>query len=157
VITAGRLWDEGKNAAALDRVAPLLGAPIRAAGPVRGLNGASIALPNLELLGNLDPDAMAQAYAGATVFASMARYEPFGLSVLEAARAGLRLVLADIPTFRELWDGAAIFVRDEVDLLAALRQALEGGPDAQPRAARYTVDAMVERTLAVHRRVGALA
>jgi len=40
---------------------------------------------------------------------SPALYEPFGLSVLEAASAGCALLLSDIPTFRELWDGAAIF------------------------------------------------
>ncbi|MBV8912277.1 MAG: glycosyltransferase [Acetobacteraceae bacterium] len=159
VLIAGRLWDEGKNAAALDRIAPALDAPVRAAGPVRGPNGAAIDLHNLHLLGTLDALAMAEAYASATVYASMARYEPFGLSVLEAARAGLRLVLADIPSLRELWDGAASFVREEPELLPALAAALraEGDGGAQSRAARYTVDAMVEGTLAVHRAVGALA
>jgi glycosyltransferase involved in cell wall biosynthesis len=158
VLTAGRLWDEGKNVAALDRVAPLLGAPISAAGPTTGPNGAAVDLPNLRLLGNLDPAGMARAFASASVFASMAKYEPFGLSVLEAARAGLRLVLADIPTFRELWDGAASFVRDESELLPALQHALDSADDgaAQTRAARYSIDATVEATLALHRSVGAL-
>ena len=44
------------------------------------------------------------------IFVSVARYEPFGLAVLEAAQAGCALVLSDIPTFRELWGGAALFV-----------------------------------------------
>jgi glycogen synthase len=44
------------------------------------------------------------------VFASAARYEPFGLAVLEAAMHGAALVLADITTFRELWHDAALFV-----------------------------------------------
>ncbi len=156
VMAAGRLWDEGKNLAALDRVAPRLGAPIRAAGPTDGPNGASIDLPGLELLGNLGPDAMRAAYANASVFASMAKYEPFGLSVLEAARSGMRLVLADIGSFRELWDGAAIFVRSEGELLPALRCALEqeGDGGARARALLYTIEATVEGTLAVHRGVG---
>lgn len=156
VLTAGRLWDEGKNAAALDRVAPELDAPIRAAGPTKGPNGDAIHLSNLHLLGNLGPAGMEGAYAASTVFASMARYEPFGLSVLEAARAGLRLVLADIPSFRELWDGAAFFVRDEADLLGALRSALDAAGDggARVRAARYTIDATADATLALHRAVG---
>ncbi len=46
----------------------------------------------------------------AAIFAHPARYEPFGLAVLEAAMAGCALVLGDIPTLRELWDGAAVFV-----------------------------------------------
>jgi glycosyltransferase involved in cell wall biosynthesis len=58
----------------------------------------------------------------AAIFVSPARYEPFGLSVLEAAGAGCALVLSDIPTFRELWDGAAIFV--SADDAGGLRGAL---------------------------------
>ena len=68
----------------------------------------------------------------------MARYEPFGLAVLEAAQAGMRLVLSDIPSFRELWDGAATFVASRrADLLPALRHALAAPGDggAQARAA----------------------
>ena len=46
----------------------------------------------------------------AAIFAAPSRYEPFGLAVVEAAIAGAALVLADIPTFRELWSDAALFV-----------------------------------------------
>jgi len=155
VLTAGRLWDEGKNIAALDHAAATL--PIRAAGPVHGPNGAQIAPQHLALLGNLDAAGMARAYAEASVFVSLARYEPFGLAVLEAAQAGLRLVLSDIPSFRELWDGVALFVHDEQELVPTLRRALADGGDggARERAQRYTVDRMVEGTLAVHRAAGA--
>ena len=154
VLTAGRLWDEGKGVAMLDRAAA--GLPVRAAGPVSGPNGASIAIDNLALLGSLDAAGMARAYAGASVFISMARYEPFGLSVLEAAQAGMRLLLADIPTFRELWVGVAAFVADEIELPRALRWALraEGDGGAQKRSGRYTLERMVEGTLSVHRRAG---
>jgi len=157
VLTAGRLWDAGKRVAALDRVAPRLGAPIRAAGPVAGPNGDLVLLPNLDLLGTLDQAGMAGAFAGASVFCSMAHYEPFGLAVLEAAGAGMRLVLSDIPSFRELWAGAATLVPDETALLPALQAALDrpGDGGAQARAARYTIGAMVDATLAIHRSVGA--
>lgn len=158
ILTAGRLWDEAKNLAAIDVAAATL--PIAAAGPVQGPNGERIALPNLHLLGTLDPAAMHQAYANARVFVSMAHYEPFGLSVLEAANAGLRLVLSDIPTFRELWDGAATFAAPH-ELADVLRQALENSGDggARDRAARYSIDHVVEATIAVHAKVlaGALA
>jgi glycogen(starch) synthase len=40
-----------------------------------------------------------------------ARYEPFGLSVLEAALSGCALVLGDIASLREVWGGAACYVR----------------------------------------------
>ena len=153
VLTAGRLWDDAKGAAVLDRAARGLAAPIRAAGSVQGPSGGCAALPNLQLLGTLDRAGMAHAYAGATVFASAARYEPFGLAVLEAAQAGMRLVLRDTPGFRELWDGVARFVPNESEWPQALRAALdeEGHGGAQTQAGRYTVEAMVAGTLAVHR------
>jgi len=161
VLTAGRLWDEGKAVAWLDRAAPGLGVPVLAAGPTSGPDGAPATFSNMQLLGTLAPDALAAEYAGATVFASMARYEPFGLAVLEAAQAGMALVLSDTPGFRELWDGAAIFVAAEADLRPALQQALVApepwAARAQARAGQYTLEAMTAATLAVHRSVMAMA
>jgi glycosyltransferase involved in cell wall biosynthesis len=55
----------------------------------------------------------------AAIYALPARYEPFGLSVLEAALSGCALVLGDIPSLRELWGDAALFVDpDDHDTLA---------------------------------------
>ena len=161
VLTAGRLWDEGKAIAWLDRAVAGLGAPVLAAGPIRGPDGPTASYDHVQLLGNLGPDALARNYAGATVFASMARYEPFGLAVLEAAQAGMALVLSDIPTFRELWDGAAIFVAGEDALSTALQQAL-AKPEpwaarGQLRAGQYTIERMAAGTLATHRGVLAMA
>jgi len=155
VLTAGRLWDDGKGVGELDRAAMGLDAPVRAAGPTRGPNGAERRFDHLELLGTLDQPGMAAAYGAATVFASMALYEPFGLAVLEAAQAGMALVLSDLPGFRELWDGAALFVANPAALQPALRQALDHpealAAAARERAGRYTVNAMTGGTLAVHR------
>jgi glycosyltransferase involved in cell wall biosynthesis len=78
------------------------------------------------------------------VFAAPARYEPFGLAILEAARAGCSRVLGDIPSLRELWDGAARFVDpgDPRTLRAALQEALVSPRPATDRAARYPLEAM---------------
>lgn len=108
--TAGRLWDRGKDAATLDRAAARLACPVRAAGSLTGPNGERISLDHLQTSGQLDEAGLARCLAARPVFVSTARYEPFGLSVLEAASAGCGLVLADIPTFRELWSDAATFV-----------------------------------------------
>ena len=152
VLTAGRLWDEGKNLPALDRAAAHL--PIRAAGPVEG-PGVSARFDHLRLLGTLSAAELAAERARASVFASVPFYEPFGLAVLEAAQAGLPLVLSDIATLRELWDGAALFVPPGDDLVPPLRHVLQRpgdlGARARARAARYTVDAMADGTLALHR------
>jgi glycosyltransferase involved in cell wall biosynthesis len=56
----------------------------------------------------------------AAIFVLPARYEPFGLAVLEAALAGCALVLGDIPSLREIWQDAALFAPTcEPDAIAA--------------------------------------
>lgn len=155
VLTAGRLWDEGKGAAMLDRAAAGLGVPVLAAGALAAPDGTAVSFQHMHALGTLGSAELAAAYGGATVFASMAGYEPFGLAVLEAAQAGLALVLLDTPGFRELWDGAALFVANEAALQPTLRRALANpapwASRAQAQAGRYTVAAMADGTLGVHR------
>jgi glycosyltransferase involved in cell wall biosynthesis len=149
--TAGRLWDEGKNVATLDAAAAMTAVPIRAAGPLAGPNGARVAYSHLDWAGMLDERGMRAEFAKRPIFVSAALYEPFGLTALEAAQAGCPLVLADIPTFRELWDDVAVFVpaRDPQAFAAALtrlaadedgRAALGG--TAIARAHRYSITRM---------------
>ncbi len=156
VLVAGRLWDEAKGAAVLDRAAGLLGAPVWAAGGVAGPNRAAFAASHLRLLGVLDEAGLAAAMSRATVFASAARYEPFGLAALEAAQAGLALVLSDIPSLRELWDGAALFAApgDAAGFAQAMRRALDAperlAAAAGERAQRYGAAAMGSAMRALH-------
>jgi len=184
VLTAGRLWDEAKNVAALEDIAPQLLWPIYIAGEEehpdrrrggegeRGRGGESargrkISILGCEdslmasngsiapkftqaeqtkicverrsvlpyansrrsldlstgfspphpltpspphLLGLLSTEELASWYAHASIYALPARYEPFGLSVLEAALSGCALVLGDIASLREIWGDAAMFV-----------------------------------------------
>jgi glycosyltransferase involved in cell wall biosynthesis len=147
VLGAGRLWDEAKNAAALARVAPGVPWPVALAGEAgegEDGDGERARREGLEperlqggapavLLGHLPEPTLARWLGRAAVFAHPARYAPFGLAVLEAALAGCALVLGDIESLRELWDGAAVFVPpgDDRALLGALR-ALAG--DARGRA-----------------------
>jgi glycosyltransferase involved in cell wall biosynthesis len=153
------LWDEGKNLACLDIAAGQMPVQIRAAGPTAGPNGSAIALPHLTLLGTLDEAALAAEYASAAIFVSMARYEPFGLAVLEAAQAGCALVLSDTPGFRELWGDAALFLSpDDPTALAETLTRLARNPDrlaqlgalARARSSRFSVERMAARTLSIH-------
>lgn len=146
VLTVGRLWDRAKNVDTLDRAAATIGVPVHAAGALRGPHGERAAIGRLVPLGHLDADALGACLAQRPVFVSAARFEPFGLAVLEAALAGCPLVLADIPTFRELWDGAATFVpTEDAGGYAAAIEALRSDPArrramgarATVRAARY--------------------
>jgi glycogen synthase len=124
VLGAGRMWDEAKNAAALRRVArrPGLRGRVLLAGDI-GRPTANDPDEGARLLGMLAAEELAAIRREVAVFAAPALYEPFGLAILEAARDGCALVLADIPSLRELWDGAATFVDPRDD--AALGDALE--------------------------------
>ncbi len=124
ILTAGRLWDEAKNVAALEAAAPRLGWPVRVAGESRHpLRGETFRSRSVEPLGRLSPRELAGWMGRAAIYALPARYEPFGLSVLEAALAGCALVLGDIPSLREVWGDCAIFVPpNDVN---ALTEALE--------------------------------
>lgn len=120
---AGRLWDEGKNLALLDAIADALPWPVYVAGEQdrpEGNGGKGYA--SLRSLGHLSRHDLVAWLEAASVYVLPARYEPFGLSVLEAAACGCALVLGDIPSLRESWAGAAIFVPPNDP--AALRRAL---------------------------------
>jgi glycosyltransferase involved in cell wall biosynthesis len=108
ILAAGRLWDAAKNVSALARASKGLDWPVFVAGP-RSDSPANDP-GELTLIGDLSHSALRSRMQRAAIFVSAARYEPFGLSVLEAASAGCALVLSDIPTFRELWSEAALFV-----------------------------------------------
>jgi glycosyltransferase involved in cell wall biosynthesis len=73
------------------------------------------------------PRNLAAEMARASIYALPALYDPFGLSILEAALAGCALVLGDIPPLRELWSGCAVFVEpeDARSLAAALQRLID--------------------------------
>jgi glycosyltransferase involved in cell wall biosynthesis len=158
--TAGRLWDQTKNLRLLDRVAAILPVPFIAAGPVRGPHGETVTLEHIRCVGALEEPEVARCLAARPVFVTGACYEPFGLAVLEAAAAGCALVLSDIPTFRELWNGAAVFISPDdhagyadaiVAILSDGRRRRKLGEAARARAARYTPAAAASAMTAIYR------
>lgn len=161
-LTVGRLWDEVKNASLLDAAAGRLDIPFFAAGACHGPHGEQFAPDHLRALGQLQERELAALLEKRPIFVSAASFEPFGLAVLEAAAAGCPLVLSDIPTFRELWDGAALFANpaDPDSFAAAIRTlaadaklGASRGRAARERATRYTPAASAERMQRIYRRV----
>lgn len=120
VFAASRWWDEGKNGAVLDRAASRCDWPVQVAGPLTGSNGQRVTMSNVELLGELPNTAVRTLMDRAAIFVSPSVYEPFGLAAVEAAHSRAALVLSDIPTYREIWDGAALFAPPD-DALAFAR------------------------------------
>ena len=162
ILTASRLWDEGKNVATLDKAAARLRVPFEAAGAFHGPNGASVRLNNLHALGHVSSARLNSLFSARPIFASAALYEPFGLSVLEAASAGCALVLSDIPTHRELWSGAAIFVpaRDDAAFASAFQDLLDDpderqelGQLARARAQHYSPERMARGMADIYARL----
>jgi glycosyltransferase involved in cell wall biosynthesis len=83
----------------------------------------------------------------ASIFAHPARYEPFGLAPLEAARAGCALVLGDIPSLREIWGDAATYVDPtDPDAVRAGIDALATDPPRRERLARAAMRRSAEFT-----------
>jgi glycosyltransferase involved in cell wall biosynthesis len=156
ILAAGRLWDEAKNLSLLTSVAAESDWPLRVAGPLAISADAAIGptTANATYLGMLPHGALLDEMRRAAVFASPARYEPFGLTVLEAAACGCALALADIASFGELWSGAAVFFDpcDPQALLAALRRLCRDGAlrrrlqrAAAARARHYSLATMTAR------------
>jgi glycosyltransferase involved in cell wall biosynthesis len=147
ILSAGRLWDEAKNVRLLCEVAPALEWPVRVAGAQTAPDAAAVDLPNVQCLGVLGASELAALYGRAAIYALPARYEPFGLSALEAALSECALVLSDIPSLREVWQDAAMYLPagDAATWRAALQflisdpaYAAERGAAARRRALEFS-------------------
>jgi glycosyltransferase involved in cell wall biosynthesis len=153
VLAAGRAWDEAKNLKALERVAGLLPWPALVAGA-----GGS--------LGRVAHERLRELYARAAVFAAPARYEPFGLAALEAGLARCALVLGDVPSLREVWGAAALYVDpfDDDDVARGLQRLIADeslrnrlAAAARRRALRYSRERMAGAYLDLYERLIAAA
>jgi glycosyltransferase involved in cell wall biosynthesis len=159
IFAAARWWDEGKNGPVLDAAASKTAWPIFAAGPTAGPNSECLGFRHVISLGSISNTETRHLMARASVFVSPSLYEPFGLAALEAATAGTPLILADIPTYRELWADAALFfpphnpdaLADAVDHLA--RNASDRrkfGAAALRRSRLYTMARQAAETRAAY-------
>jgi glycogen synthase len=161
ILSAGRLWDPAKNLEMLGSIAPYLDWPVHVAGesqlPSHVPAGA-------QYLGRLSTSQLASCLGRAAIYAAPARYEPFGLSILEAALSACALVLGDVPSLRELWEECAVFVapEDGSAWIAALNELARDHAKrerlqmrALRRASQFTPESQAIRYLSAYRRAGA--
>jgi glycosyltransferase involved in cell wall biosynthesis len=160
VVSAGRLWDKAKNLTLLDDAADDLPWPIEIAGDVTHPESGIASFSRVRLLGRLNPTELAGRLATAAIYAAPAKYEPFGLGILEAAASGCALVLGDIPSLRETWHDAALFVdpSDPSDLDDTLRHLIGSSWErdrlaaaARHRAGNLTQARMAAQYLSLYR------
>jgi hypothetical protein len=156
-LTAGRAWDAAKNVSLVAQAAQgWHPGPVYLAGQQASPeSGGRFDVPApLQVLGFLSQTELVDALRSTPVYLSAARYDPFGLLPLQAAFNGCALLLSDIPSYREVWDGAATFFRsdDAVDLRDQWSRLLDK-PDlarelamlAYQRAVdRYTISRMAD-------------
>ena len=147
IMSAGRLWDEGKNLGALSSIAHRLSWQVVVAG--EGVE--SLSRSCMHWLGRCDSRQLGEWMGCASIYVLPARYEPFGLSVLEAALCECALVLGDIASLREIWGECALYVDpgNEEQLQDTLEMLIhkpwirrEYGEIARRRAFQYTSAAM---------------
>lgn len=108
IFSMGRIWDEAKNISALKKVSHDLPWQVVVAGNNKG-NYVS-ETDNLSLTGQLPQSKVAEWLSKSSIYVMPARYEPFGLTILEAALSECALILGDIPTLREIWGDAAVYI-----------------------------------------------
>lgn len=160
IFSMGRLWDEAKNMHALQLIAGQLSWSVYVAGEDQGK--LQVKTANFSLLGMLNMSEVRQWLGRASIYVMPARYEPFGLSILEAALSGCALVLGDIPSLRELWEDAALFadpddhqaLQRQIEILIQrpkLRQKMAAS--AMQRAEKFSLQQMAVQYMATYRQL----
>lgn len=112
VVCAARAWDLAKGVTTLDAAAARLrtsGPAVHLLGSTVGPDGQCFDARHLRCHQSVDREVVDSWMTRAAVYVAPSLYEPFGLAPLEAALHGCALVLSDIDSFRELWDGCAEF------------------------------------------------
>jgi glycogen synthase len=155
VLCAGRLWDAAKNVDTLIAAAPQISWPVYLAGSLTPPSGATSTVvrenTGITCLGPLSAADLNRWMARASIYVLPARYEPFGLSALEAAQAGCALVLSAIDSLIEVWGDSAVYVPpNDGAMLASTIEALiadeprrrELSRRAQARASALTMERM---------------
>jgi glycogen synthase len=127
VLAVGRLWDAGKQVNLLTQHAHEM--PVCIVGseapsymprtPIRADVKLAIDKVCVAFKGPQTEAQLRTLYSRAAIYAATSRYEPFGMSPLEAALSRCTIVANDIPTFREIWGDAALyFDRNNAESLA---------------------------------------
>ncbi|WP_246000831.1 glycosyltransferase family 4 protein [Pontibacter diazotrophicus] len=152
IFSMGRVWDEAKNISMLAHIASDLQWPVYIAGDEKHpATGNSVELDNVHFLGQLSEKEVVDWLSRASIYALPARYEPFGLTILEAAMSGCALVIGKTESLMEIWGNAARYVdpQNADELRDTLNNLIEDefgrnimGCRAVKRSHGYTADPM---------------
>jgi glycosyltransferase involved in cell wall biosynthesis len=168
ILSAGRLWDEAKNILTLSDIAPQLNWKVFIAGdnhhPVNNKN-FSFGYNDHDTtvwLGCLKRKELAEYMSRASIFVLPALYEPFGLSVLEAAYSGCALILSNISSLKEIWKDSALYIEpdDKSGLTRLINNLIEDkqlleiySKKALQRAHQFKPEIMAEKYLSLYKKL----
>jgi glycogen synthase len=163
IFSMGRIWDTAKNISLLINSAPMLKWKVTLAGNIQNPVTEEVTLHgNIEFLGSLPPAGITEYLSKASIFVLPAKYEPFGLSPLEAALSGCALVLGKIESLQEIWEDNALYVdTDSPDMLVETVNELTCNENlrknyaekAYNRALEFTTTRMFNEYMDVYRSV----
>lgn len=111
VLAGGKGWNDEAISASLDRLS----------------QGGS----NVLQLGYVSDVDKAALYMGATLYCLPSHYEGFGMPLLEAMHYGTPILASDIPVFREVCDGAALYCGTSSQTIAASLEYLLRSPSVR--------------------------
>lgn len=169
VLSVGRLWDAGKQVSLLTQHTHPFSVCIVGADnptyaprtPIRADVKLSTDQVCLALKGPQTESQLRTLYSRAAIYAATSRYEPFGMTALEAALSRCAIVANDIPSYREIWGDAAVYFRtNDAESLAEVIHALHVNRDlcrvhanlAYQRAReRFSARRMVDEYLGLYR------
>ena len=169
VMAVGRLWDAGKQVFLLTQHEHPL--PVCIVGsdhpvaapriPIRADVKVSLDQMKVALKGPQTEAQLRMLYSRSAIYAATARYEPFGMAALEAALSRCAIVANDIPSYREIWEDAALYFRaNDGESLASVLRALSDDRDLRRNYAnrayqrareRFNSKRMIDDYLALYR------
>jgi glycosyltransferase involved in cell wall biosynthesis len=166
VLCVGRAWDQGKGVDVLDEAVGRMGPgapPVHVLGETVAPHGSVLGAKHVSLHGRVERREVDAWMRRATIYVAPSRYEPFGLAPLEAAVHGCALVLSDVGSFSELWNGCAdFFPSGDAGALAEVLGRLAADPARIARLAegarkralrRYTARGMAQDYVSLYREV----
>jgi glycogen(starch) synthase len=138
VLAVGRLWDAGKQVSLLTQHehplpvcivgsdAPVTSPKI----PIRADVKVAVDRVCMALKGPQTEAQLRTLYSRASIYAATSRYEPSGMTTVEAALSRCAIIANDIPSHRELWSDAALYFRaNDANSLAAVIRRLSDERD----------------------------
>jgi glycosyltransferase involved in cell wall biosynthesis len=159
LFSMGRLWDEAKNIDLLLKAAPYIAGEIF----IAGVRDENFHCPkNVRFLGALNRRQIFNWLKLSSIYVLPVKYEPFGLSFLEAASCRCAVIGGDITTLREIWGGSMTFIDPEDpkglahscnELLLNKDQCEDKGEEAFQRSKTYNLINMKEQYLNIYAHV----